>query len=200
MKYDGIVRVFARLLIWVVNKPLCNSFQFRERRTDDSKIIAATLIVLLNLMPFSPVLAATPPQPSLKNPDIFTDAAQPRINGSTGAFTQSVPLDIPPGRNGLQPDITLDYNSQRTQDSIVGYGWQLSIPYIQRLNKTGSQDLYGSTPYFTSSLDGELANMSISTTTVASTTLTNNLTGYWKFDEFKRERFRCHEQFLHPHQ
>ena len=43
-----------------------------------------------------------------------------------------LPLDIPPGRNGLQPDVTLDYNSQRTQDSIVGYGWQLSIPYIQR--------------------------------------------------------------------
>ena len=83
-----------------------------------------------------------PPQPSLKNPDIFSDTAQPKINGSTGAFTQSIPLDIPPGRNGLQPDITLDYNSQRTQDSIVGYGWQLSIPSIQRLNKTGSQNLY----------------------------------------------------------
>src|SRR5262249_7434666 len=70
---------------------------------------------------------------------------------------QKVPLDIPPGRNGLQPDVSLQYNSQNTSDSIVGYGWTLSIPYIQRLNKTGSQDLYGNNPYFTSSIDGELA-------------------------------------------
>jgi hypothetical protein len=61
-----------------------------------------------------------------------------KVDGSTGAFTQQIPLDIPPGRNGLQPDVTLDYNSQRTKDSIVGYGWNLSIPYIERLNKTGS--------------------------------------------------------------
>jgi RHS repeat-associated protein len=64
---------------------------------------------------------------------------------------------------------------------MVGYGWQLSIPYIQRLNKTGSQNLYGSTPYFTSSLDGELVNGA--TTTSASTTLPDNNIAYWKFDE-----------------
>jgi hypothetical protein len=40
----------------------------------------------------------------------------------------------------------------------VGYGWSLSIPFIQRINKIGSQDLYGSTPYFSSSIDGELAS------------------------------------------
>ena len=47
------------------------------------------------------------------------------------------------------------YNSQNTQNDILGYGWSLNIPYIQRLNKTGSQDLYNAN-YFTSSLDGEL--------------------------------------------
>src|SRR5271167_4950362 len=113
-----------------------------KRAQPSSKFIATTLILLLNLAPLSPVFADLPPQPTVKNPDIFTDTAQPHINGSTGAFTQSFSLDIPPGRTGLQPDVTLDYSSQRTQDSIVGYGWQLSIPYIQRLNKTGSQDLY----------------------------------------------------------
>ena len=95
--------------------------------------------------------------PTIPNPNVFTDSALPKIDGATGAFTQSLPLDIPPGRNGLQPDVTLDYNSQRTQDSIVGYGWQLSIPYIARLNKTGSQNLYSTNPYFISSIDGELA-------------------------------------------
>jgi hypothetical protein len=157
-------------------------FSTSRRTRVYSKIISAILVLLLNFAPVSPVFAL-PPQPSLKNPDIFSDTAQPKIDGSTGAFTQSIPLDIPPGRNGLQPDITLDYNSQRTQDSVVGYGWQLSIPSIQRLNKTGSQNLYGNTPYFTSSFDGELANISTTTSTTTSSSLTNNLAGYWKLDE-----------------
>ena len=145
-------------------------YTISRRSEPSSKFIATLLILLLNLAPLSPVFADLPPQPSVKNPDVFTDNAQPKINGATGAFTQSIPLDIPPGRNALQPDVTLDYNSQRTQDSIVGYGWQLSIPYIQRLNKTGSQDLYGNTPYFSSSMDGELVNASITATTSAATT------------------------------
>jgi hypothetical protein len=124
----------------------------------------------LNLTPLSPVFADLPPQSTLKNSDIFSDTAQPHINGSTGAFTQSFSLDIPPGRNGLQPDVTLDYSSQRTQDTSVGYGWQIAIPYIQRLNKTGSQDLYGNTPYFTSSLDGELASTTMTATSSTATT------------------------------
>ena len=80
--------------------------------------------------------------PTIPNPNVFTESTLTQNRRRSGAFTQRLPLDIPPGRNGLQPDVTLDYNSQRTQDSIVGYGWQLSIPYIQRLNKTGSQNLY----------------------------------------------------------
>src|SRR5262249_48834059 len=50
------------------------------------------------------------------------------------------------------------------------YGWSLSVPYIERLNKTGSQDLYGSNVVFTSSLDGELVG---STTPTVSSTSTN---------------------------
>jgi Salmonella virulence plasmid 65kDa B protein len=66
------------------------------------------------------------------------------------AHLRSTSIDIPPGRNNLQPDLSLDYNSQNTdQDSIVGYGWTLSIPFIERLNKTGSENLYGPNAYFT---------------------------------------------------
>ena len=69
--------------------------------------------------------------------------------------------------NRTSPSTTI---RQRTQDSIVGYGWQLSIPYIQRLNKTGSQNLYsGTTPYYTSSLEGELANINTTPAPAATT-------------------------------
>jgi hypothetical protein len=91
----------------------------------------------------------------------------PQVNQQTGALTEKISLDIPPGRNGLQPDVSLEYNSQQTnQDSEVGYGWSFSVPYIERLNKTGSENLYGSTPYFTSSVDGELASASRNNNTV----------------------------------
>jgi hypothetical protein len=73
-------------------------------------------------------------------------------------------LDIPPGRNGVQPDLALQYNSQKIEDGIAGYGWTITIPYIQRLNKTGSQNLYN-VPYFTSSIDGELATTSVTAAT-----------------------------------
>jgi hypothetical protein len=76
----------------------------------------------------------------------------------------------------MQPDLSLIYNSRNTdQDSVVGYGWWLSIPYIERLNKTGSQDLYGSNAYFTSSLDGELAVASGTAVTATASSTVNLL-------------------------
>ncbi len=79
----------------------------------------------------------------------------------SGAVTYSVPIAIPPGRNGMQPNVQLTYNSQRAdQSSIVGYGWELSIPYIQRLNKQGWDSIYDEDDYY-SSLSGDLATTSV---------------------------------------
>ena len=101
---------------------------------------------------------ATDYPPSVPNATVFSGQTEaPKVDEPTGAFTQRVSLDIPPGRDGLQPDLSLNYNSQDTEDGIVGYGWSLSIPYIERLNKAGSQDLYNDDVYFTSSMDAELA-------------------------------------------
>ena len=122
-----------------------------------SKAISLFIFASLILTPLTTAHATDYP-PSVPNSNVFTTSSEaPKVDGPTGAFTQRLPLDIPPGRNGLQPDVSLQYNSQNTSDGIVGYGWSLSIPYIERLNKTGSQDLYGNTPYFTSSIEGELA-------------------------------------------
>ena len=68
----------------------------------------------------------------------------------------------------MQPDLDLVYNSQNSQQgSIFGEGWSISIPYIERLNKSGVDQLYSTSTlnYFTSSLDGEL----VATSTVSST-------------------------------
>src|SRR5260370_1938364 len=125
-----------------------------------SKAISLLTLASIILPLFAPAYTyAADTPPTVPNSNVFTAQTEaPKVDGPTGAFTQRVPLDIPPGRNGLQPDVSLQYNSQNTSDGIIGYGWPLSVPYIERLNKTGSQDLYGNTPYFTSSAEGELAS------------------------------------------
>lgn len=82
---------------------------------------------------------------------------------STGALTYSYPIVVPPGRNGLEPEISLSYNNQQaTSQNEVGYGWSIDIPYIERINKTGTDRLYTDN-YFYSSLSGEMVLVSGST-------------------------------------
>ena len=83
----------------------------------------------------------------------------------SGALVYTYPLVIPPGRNGVQPNLTLSYNSQSSDNSsLFGYGWSLNIPFIERLPKTGIEHLYdGSDEYFYSSLSGELATTTVNT-------------------------------------
>ena len=82
-------------------------------------------------------------------------------NDQTGALSYDVPIVIPPGRNGMQPSLSLVYNSQQDDnESIVGYGWSLSIPYIERIARKGVGQLY-SEYFFYSSLSGEIVAIDI---------------------------------------
>lgn len=86
----------------------------------------------------------------------------PQIDESTGALVYEYILAVPPGRNGLTPDLTLRYNSQLQEDGVFGLGWSIDIPHIERLNKKGSDKLY-SESYFASSIDGELVQVGSTT-------------------------------------
>lgn len=56
------------------------------------------------------------------------------IVGSTASY--AIPIDIPEGRNGLQPLLSLKYVSRFT-DGFLGMGWDLEgISNISRVNKT----------------------------------------------------------------
>lgn len=82
----------------------------------------------------------------------------PEADESTGALVYNYPFALPPGRNGLTPNLSVTYNSQTMEEgSIVGYGWSLSIPAIERQNKHGANELYTRND-FTSSLSGELVD------------------------------------------
>lgn len=90
----------------------------------------------------------------------------PSNGANTGAYSYQIPFKIPPGRGGMTPDVSLSYSSQNHSDAdFLGYGWQLSIPYIQRFNKQGFTSTYSTTSpstSFYSSLSGELATTSTS--------------------------------------
>ena len=61
-----------------------------------------------------------------------------QVSPSTGAATYALPLWTPPGPGGLQPSLTLTYNSQEVdsaraglQASWAGMGWSLDTGYIE---------------------------------------------------------------------
>ncbi len=57
-------------------------------------------------------------------------------NTNTGSGTFSIPISIPPGRRGVQPQIGLAY-STGTGNGPVGWGWSMGVPSITRQTDKG---------------------------------------------------------------
>ncbi|MBL8034579.1 MAG: hypothetical protein JNJ69_12820, partial [Leptospiraceae bacterium] len=61
-------------------------------------------------------------------PEIYADV------NPDGSFSHTIPIEIPNGRNGLQPKLALNYNSN-SGNGAIGVGWSLSgLPAITRMN------------------------------------------------------------------
>jgi hypothetical protein len=58
----------------------------------------------------------------------------PDLHTGTGNFT--VPIALPPGRNGFQPELSLGY-STGNGNGIFGLGWSLSVPGVSRQTSKG---------------------------------------------------------------
>ncbi|HEY3501065.1 MAG TPA: SpvB/TcaC N-terminal domain-containing protein, partial [Polyangiaceae bacterium] len=93
--------------------------------------------------PTFPTLTAPPavPAPALKS----TNASGALPGGGEvsqdGAYTYSIPIEVPRGRAGVEPNISLEYSS-RGANGIMGMGWSIlgagsSISRCARINAAG---------------------------------------------------------------
>jgi RHS repeat-associated protein len=81
----------------------------------------------------------TPSVSSNKQENVGTTAAQFRVDES-GAATYSVPIALPGGTAGVQPQVSLSYSSQGG-DGYMGRGWNVSgVGAISRCPKTYVHD------------------------------------------------------------
>ena len=63
----------------------------------------------------------------------ITLSEQSNVVPTTGAFTFSIPINVPEGINGLTPKISLDYSSDGPENGLAGAGWRIGgVSYIER--------------------------------------------------------------------
>ena len=78
---------------------------------------------------------------------------QGKAGVSGGAATYNIPIDIPPGRGGVQPNISLNYSS-RGGSGIAGMGWSINATQaITRCSATFAQDGFTHNPNYDVSKD-----------------------------------------------
>jgi len=63
--------------------------------------------------------------------------SMPGSDVQMGAASSSIPILVPPGRNGIQPNLALSYSSSNKRSGLLGVGWDLSLGYIQRNSRFG---------------------------------------------------------------
>ena len=74
--------------------------------------------------------------------------AQAEVIESTGAFVYSYDFKLPKGRGGLQPELQLNYSSQRQgRGSLYGNGWEINFPSIERSAKLGVNNIYSANDF-----------------------------------------------------
>lgn len=90
-----------------------------------------------------------------EDPGIGGQGGPPSVSSFSGAATYKIPLEVPPGRAGITPNLALTYNSY-CQNGPLGVGWSLDLGSIQRSTKWG---LCYSCKDFTATINGSQAEL-----------------------------------------
>ena len=85
--------------------------------------------------------------------DLSAAAVKGQAGVSGGQASYHIPIDLPPGRNGVQPSVSLSYNSQ-SGNGVLGVGWSLNAgSSISRCGATFAQDGFTRAVTFNASTD-----------------------------------------------
>ena len=79
--------------------------------------------------------------PANPNVQVAAVAGEHNVSG-TGGMNYSIPIQIPAGTNGMQPNLQVSYNSQ-SGNGLMGQGWSFSgLSAIARVNKDVAHDAW----------------------------------------------------------
>ncbi len=128
-------------LAHVLQKLVCDLYAHGGKTMSTFKKMSAILLLVATLLlANSPtILAKTLEKVSLSGegtstglPDLFT-----------GTFSYSIPIDVPVGRKGMDPGLSLNYRSGMGNGE-VGVGWELDLGAIQRPQPSSGAVSYSS--------------------------------------------------------
>lgn len=128
--YKIFSKTFAKLILCLLFVLVIKAPMLTKR------LIVFILTAFLSISAFAQIQYV----PRLSSPSpIHLDNPVGTIDGelsasSTGAATYTIPIKVPPGVNGMEPKLSLVYNSQ-SGNGILGYGWGLSG--LSAINRSG---------------------------------------------------------------
>ncbi|MGE5257168.1 MAG: SpvB/TcaC N-terminal domain-containing protein, partial [Hyphomicrobiales bacterium] len=101
--------------------------------------IVVILVVFMGIAPAAAQQVEPPYDPAILpqeyvGPPLPLNVADSMAN--SGAARLSYPISVPPGRKGMAPRLSLEYNSSG-RNGMTGVGWSLSLGAIQRSTRNG---------------------------------------------------------------
>ncbi len=102
-------------------------------------------------IPDAPVPAYTVPSGDVGLNSVGVLAGSGGVSGGQASY--SIPIQVPPGRKGMQPSVSLNYSSSNG-NGVAGVGWSLSAgESISRCGATAAQDGFSTAVQFDANRD-----------------------------------------------
>ncbi|MCA9405666.1 MAG: VCBS repeat-containing protein [Candidatus Omnitrophica bacterium] len=131
-------RVKVILSVWMVFVFGCYSLALAEENQAPKEEIVQEKSVegttKLGQQSFSAATVSTEVSPEVQQ--LYSTTHQVNVDPHTGSSSAAIPIALPPGRNGIQPNVTAVYNSS-ARNGVMGVGWAMEFGSIQRSTKDG---------------------------------------------------------------